>query len=96
MHRTLTLNAAGASAQAVEESLAYAQALLAGATHSLEQIFDARAEIRRRGAAYCPDLFGFSPALIKDVAALDQADAIALITCYGSSQPPKGSGLALS
>lgn len=91
----LKLYAPGTSPLTVEQGLAFARARLIGLDNSLAHVFLARAQIRSRGADRYPDCLGIGPSLIADTVALEQAEAIALITCYGRGVVPDGSGLVL-
>lgn len=92
----LTLHAPGASRKAVEESVGYAESLLTQLSNPLELVFQARARIRSRGASRYPDFIGLTPELVADARVLEQAEAIAMLTCYGPRSAPKGSGLVLN
>lgn len=96
MPTRLMLHAPGASKEAVEEGIGYAETLLSHLTHPLELVFQARARIRSRGATRHPDFLGLAPELIADAKVLEQAEAIAMLACYGPRSAPAGSGLLLN
>lgn len=91
----LRMHAPGAAAQAVEDALEYARQALLLLSLPLEQVFATRDQVRARGAERLLQFWGISANAIHDVEALDQAEAIALLTCYGRRIPPPQSGLRL-
>lgn len=91
----LKLISPGATQKAASESMAYAESLLSKLSNSLDVVFEARNLIRDRGAIFFPELTGLAPELVSDVRLLEQAEAIALLTCYGRRGAPEGSGLVV-